>query len=75
MTTLIAATVLYAYFLGPWQIGPFTDLKGCQNARAYQVKMGGAGLEISRCKPVETEYRVAPPTYGAPLTPDEQGMK
>ena len=37
--------VLYAYMLGPWSIGPFTDLTSCLEAQAYQVREGGAVRE------------------------------
>lgn len=40
MTTL-AAVILFGYTLGGvWEIGPFTDLRSCQEWRAYQLAWG-----------------------------------
>ncbi len=50
MSTLLVG-LLYSYFLGGIvEIGPFTDLKSCENARAFQLQWGIK--EVSLCRPV-----------------------
>ena len=65
---ILTAAILYAYMLGGvWQIGPFTDLASCEQARAFQITNGIK--DVSTCQPVMLS--LAPRTYGAPLTEDE----
>ncbi len=69
---VLAATVLYMYMLGGvWQIGPFTDLKSCEDARQYQITNGVA--DVSPCQRVT--FTLGSRTYGAPLTPEEYGQR
>jgi hypothetical protein len=39
---------LYVYYLGPWQIGPFTDLGSCEQARQFQLAWGVP--DVSACQ-------------------------
>lgn len=73
MTTLIAAAVLYGYFLGPWLIGPFTDLKSCEQARSYQLRHGVN--QVTKCDTLTFERATGKLTGGAPLTPEEMGRR
>lgn len=46
--------LLWAYFLGPWAIGPFTSRWECERARSYQVQHNPASAhEVSVCKAVD----------------------
>lgn len=72
MTTLVLAATLFSYTLGGvWEIGAFTDLRSCEQWRAYQITQGAG--DVTPCKPVEsfTILTRPHPTYGAPLTVEE----
>ena len=69
---ILTAAVLYAYMLGGvWQIGPFTDLASCEQARAFQITNGIK--DVSTCQPVM--LTLGTPTFGAPLTPEEYARR
>lgn len=71
-----AFLLLWSYFLGPWEIGPFTTWQGCENLRRYQIEMGATEIAmIGPCRVTKETYMVAPPTYGAPLTAEEAGKR
>ena len=70
MFTLVSGAVLYVYFLGPWMIGPFTDLKSCEDARTYQIQWGIN--DVTPCDMLVFERSMErDETGGAPLTPQE----
>ena len=74
MLTLVSGVVLYVYFLGPWMIGPFTDLKSCEDARAYQIRWGVN--DVTPCDTLVFERSMERnETGGAPLTVEEAGKR
>ena len=72
-------TVIYAYWLGLFMVGPFTTLSACEEAQRYQLTHG-AHEEVSECWAIvdtrPTTFTLAPSsTYGAPLTPAEYARR
>ena len=77
MNTIIAVVIAWEYMLGAWPIGPFTTWQGCEDTRQYQLGNGAAErMQIGPCRLVNrAQYELTAPTYGAPLTPAEQGKR
>ena len=69
MGKYVIMLTLWSYFLGPWEIGPFTDYRSCEALRQYQLSHGIT--DVSVCEAVKDRYEVAAPLYGAPLAPRE----
>ena len=71
-------TVIYAYWLGLFMIGPFDTFSACQDAYRWQMAQGSRE-EVSECGAIidtrGTTYSIASPTYGAPLTPAEYARR
>ena len=49
---------LYGYYLGAWFVGPFTDMKSCQDTRQFQLRHGIQ--DISQCALIEEKYIILP---------------
>ena len=72
-------TIIYAYWLGLFMVGPFQTLPACQEAQRYQLAWG-TREDVSECGAIidtrPVTYRVVTsPTYCAPLTPQEAARR
>ena len=51
----LATYALWAYFLGPFMIGPFPTQAACEDVRHYQLQQGGNPEQVSICKEVDDD--------------------